>query len=177
MKTQEALPSPNVCFRSSCLASSLTIRLLPFKYSLYFCRYKDKRGKKNRSGSNYSVPSLHARDNSQWSRILPSPADWLVSYWCLPCSCRSQRRLISLIRWTGCAGRPRKRQSLPQWACPEGSAWLRQASSSPDTHKLITSATDHFCHILYPKLEKSFQIGVTRLQHIHTPLHFLHNAC
>ena len=36
MTKQGAIPSPNVCFRSSCLASSLMIRLLPFRYSLYF---------------------------------------------------------------------------------------------------------------------------------------------
>lgn len=62
MQKQQALPSPKVCFRSSCLASSLTMRLLPFKYSLYFWRNEeDQRRKKPSISSNCSVPPSEQR--------------------------------------------------------------------------------------------------------------------
>lgn len=132
---------------------------------LVFLQVQEGQGgeEKTSIASNCSIPRLSVCENSQWSRILPFPADWLVSYWCLPCSCRSRMRLISLTRWTGCAERPRKRQSLPQWACPEGSAWLHQASSSPDTQTHTNSL--HLLLIFFathPKLAKCFQMAFKR---------------
>lgn len=143
LPTLRVLPSPSVCFRRSCLACSFTMRLLPFKYSLYFWGKKwikrfsfsfdDK--EKYCYVLDAAVPwCYHLSTNSQWSRNPQSPADWLVSYWCWPCSCRSQRKLIWPTLWIGCAGKPLTHQSLPQWACPGGSAWLHQVSSSPSTH-------------------------------------------
>ena len=43
-KSDSLSPSPRVCFRRSCLACSFTMRLLPFRYSLYFCMGNRKQG-------------------------------------------------------------------------------------------------------------------------------------
>ena len=56
MKRRGSLPSPSVCFSKSCLACSLMMRLLPFRYSLNFYRKRRRKRRVSRSTNPVSNP-------------------------------------------------------------------------------------------------------------------------